>query len=158
VKQLKQQTSNLMRFRSSNAGLLVILLALLVPLGPLWYTDTSYRPAIALGVVGACVGGLAFVYINSTELNKITGQFVFRRTSLVGARTVSFPLSEITRVNIKTRTFGGGRRMSPYGFQITLMKASGEEVKLTGWRSSLDLQQRAFAVADFLGVPLGTVS
>jgi len=148
-----------MRFRSSNAGFLVILLALMLPLAGLWYTNVSQRTALAWGSASVCLVALCFLYVETCELNKLTGQFLMRRTGLLRARTISFPLGEITRVNIKTRDFGGGYRLgNPYAFQLTLTRASGDELKLTGWRSSLNIQQRGFAIAEFLGVPSDTIS
>jgi hypothetical protein len=154
-----EQPPYFMRFRSSNAGFLVILLGLAVPLVPVWYVDIAHHSAIVLGFGAACLVALPFVYVETCELNKATGHCLLRRTGVLRARTISFPLSEITRVNIKIRDFGGGYRTgNPYALRLTVTRTSGEEVTLTGWRSSLNVQRRGFAIGEFLGVPFDTTS
>jgi hypothetical protein len=148
-----------MRFRSSNAGLLVVLIALLIPIVALGYAEVSHRTTIALIASGACVVALACIYVDTCELNKTTGQFLMRRWRLLSAKSVSFPLRDIVRVKIKARDFGGGYRTgNPIAFQLAVVRSSGEEIKLTGWRSSTEIQKRGFAIADFLAVPFDTLS
>ena len=152
-------TPSVMRLRSSNAGVLVILLGLIVPLLVLWHTDILHRTVLGWGLVSACLVVFTFVYVEICELNKVTGLFRLRSMGVLRNRVESFPLSEITQVNIKSRDFGGGYRTgNPYAFQLTITKASGKEIKLTGWRSSTNTQQRGFEIAEFLGVPFDTTS
>jgi len=107
----------------------------------------------------ACLVALPFVYVETCELNKAAGHCLLRRTGVLRARTISFPLSEITRVNIQIRDFGGGYRTgNPYAFRLPVTRTSGEEVTLNGWRSSPNVQRSGFAIAEFLGVPFDTTS
>ena len=134
---LDEQPPYLVRFRSSNAGFLVILLGLAVPLVPVWYADIAHHSAIALGVGATCLVALPFVYVETCELNKAAGHCLLRRTGVLRARTISFPLSEITRVNIQIRD----RRRLSHWQSVCISAPSDENI----WRRSYVNRVEVFA-------------
>ena len=148
-----------MKFRSSNVpGTCVLLLGLLTPLVGLWLMDLTWRPFAGCCVVLTVSVALMCVYVSFYELNKGTGRFVQKRLSLFGNKTLSFPLDEIRMVRIKHRWFAGGYRSgNPHAFQVAIVRMGGEEITLTGWRSSTSLQDLGLSIANFLCVPAETV-
>ena len=158
---MDQPNSQVLKFRSSNAGPVgALLLGLLLP-AILWSAVAlPDRRTIWLCVAAVSVVFLALIRIDVFELDKGADRFVLRSIRMFGNRHRQFRLREIERVNIKHRTFNVGYRShsNPYAFQLTVALTSGAEVTLTGWQSSLNVQSQGFALAEFLGVPFDTMA
>ncbi|HST10002.1 MAG TPA: hypothetical protein VLL05_06480 [Terriglobales bacterium] len=158
---MEQPNSQVLKMRSSNAGpLAALLLGLILPAIVWSVVAMPDRLVIWLCIVAVSIVFLALFRIDIFELDKGADRCVFRSIRMFGMTKRIFRLREIERVNIKHRTFNVGYRShsNPYAFQLTVTMTSGAELTLTGWQASLNVQQRGFALAEFLSVPFDTMA